>query len=431
MTTLPPGPPRPYFKHAAGWVLRPGPYVRGLRERYGDTFTLHVERRRTWVVVSHPDDVKRVFTGDPDVLHAGEGNAVLKPLLGPNSVLLLDGPRHMAERKAMLPPFHGERMQAYGETIREIARDEVASWPLGAVATRPRTQALTLEVIMSAVFGSRDERLRKGLAAMLDTLGNPAVLMFAVLAGPKLSHHALHRGRLALDALLSEEIARRRAAPDLHQREDILSMLLAHTDMDDARLRDELLTLLVAGHETTATALAWALERLAHHPQAWERLRSQDDDYLDAVCKETLRLRPVVPAVIRMLKQPFEVAGHILPEGVAVVPNILLVHTREDVYPDPFAFRPERFLEQPAGTYTWIPFGGGVRRCLGASFALFEMKAVLGAVADAVAELKPASARAERPTRRAVTLVPNREGTIIVARRAAPAPRAQPVPSGR
>src|SRR4051794_9142910 len=429
--SLPPGPHGPNVLHTAGWIMRPGPYIRRLRARYGDTFTLHMDRRVPWVVVSHPDDVKRVFTGDPNVLHAGEGNAILRPLLGPNSVLLLDGPAHLAERKAMLPSFHGERMQAYGETIREIAREEVASWPLGLVATRPRTQALTLEVIMRAVFGSRDERLRTGLGAMLDTLGNPALLMFAVLAGPKLSHRAFHRVRAPIDVLLSEEIARRRTASDLHDRKDILSMLLAHTDMDDARLRDELLTLLVAGHETTATALAWALERLAHHPDAWERLRAEDEDYLDAVCKETLRLRPVVPAVIRLLKAPFEVAGHTLPAGVAVVPNILLVHTREDVYPDPFAFRPERFLEQPAGTYTWIPFGGGVRRCLGASFALFEMKAVLKAIADQVEELAQASRTAERPARRAVTLVPRDEGRIIVARRAAPARRGRPVPSGR
>jgi cytochrome P450 len=390
-----------------------------------------MDRRVPWVVVSHPDDVRRVFTGDPDVLHAGEGNAILKPLLGPNSVLLLDGPAHMRERKAMLPPFHGERMQAYGELIREIAEREVASWPLGLMKTRPRTQALTLEVIMRAVFGSRDEGLRRTLGGILDTLGNPALLMFAVLAGPKLAHHTFHRLRAPLDVLLTQEITRRRAAPDLHEREDILSMLLAHTDMDGARLRDELLTLLVAGHETTATALAWALERLAHHPRAWERLRGGDEDYLDAVCKETLRLRPVLPAVIRVLKQPFEIAGHTLPPGVAVVPNILLVHTREDVYPEPFRFRPERFLEQPAGTYTWIPFGGGVRRCLGASFALFEMKAVLRAVAGQLAELAPASRRADRPARRAVTLVPARDGRIIVARRAAPARRGQPVPSGR
>ncbi len=207
-------------------------------------------------------------------------------------------------------------------------------------------------------------------------------------------------------------------------------MLVSSTDMDDRTLRDELLTLLAAGHETTATALAWALERLAHHPEAWARLRersggeasgrdSGDEEYLDAVVKETLRLRPVVPAVLRMLKAPVSIAGYDLPAGVAVLPNILLVHTRDDVYPDPFAFRPERFPEQPAGTYTWIPFGGGVRRCLGASFAIFEIKAVLRAVAGVIERLEPVGGD-EAPLRRGVTLVPRRGATVRVAHGAAP-----------
>ena len=335
----------------------------------------------------------------------------------------------MAERKALLPPFHGERMQAYGELIRDIAEAEVATWPANKpIATRPRMQALTLEIIMRAVFGTRDERLRSLLAQLLDWMGDPWRLMLVVLAGERMIAGPVRRMRSPVDALLNEEIARRRTVPDLHEREDILSMLLSTTDMDDRTLRHELLTLLVAGHETTATALSWALERLAHHPE-----RGSDcgeEEYLDAVCKETLRLRPVVPAVLRMLKAPFEVGGYTLPAGVAIQPNILLMHTREDVYPDPFAFKPERFLEKPAGTYTWIPFGGGVRRCLGASFALYEMKAVLRAVAASIERLEPAD-KTEKPQRRGVTLVPAGEGRVIAARRAAPAPRAQPVPTGR
>jgi cytochrome P450 len=430
--TLPPGPPGPHVLHTAAWITRPGPWCRRQRARYGDAFTAHVDRRVPWVMLNHPDDVKTVFTGDPNVLHAGEGNALLEPLLGSNSVIILDGKEHMAERKALLPPFHGERMLAYGALIAGIAEREVAGWPRNEpIETRPRMQDLTLEIILRAVFGTRDERLRAQLATMLDWITDPLKTTFAVLAGPKLSQFAFGRLRKPADALLTELIDERRKAADLDEREDILSMLLAHTDMSDERLRDELMTLLVAGHETTATALAWALERLAHHPQAWERLRSGDEDYLDAVIKETLRLRPVVPAVSRVLKAPFSVAGHELPAGVAVVPTILLVHTREDIYPQPFAFRPERFLEKPAGTYTWIPFGGGVRRCLGAAFALFEMKAVLRAVANAVESLQPAQARDERPARRAVTLIPHHEGRVIAARRTAPAPRAQPVPSGR
>jgi cytochrome P450 len=428
--TLPPSPRGPHILQTAGWITRPGPYARRLRERFGDTFTLHVDRRAPWVVVSHPDDVKAVFTGDPDVLHAGEGNAILKPLLGARSVLLLDGEEHLRERKTLLPPFHGERMQAYGDLIREIAEREVASWPArGPISVRPRMQELTLEIIMRAVFGTRDERLRGHLASLLDWMTDTARLMFVVVAGPGMSERAFRGMRAPVDALLREEIARRRTAPDLAEREDIFSMLLA-SGMDDETLRNELLTLLVAGHETTATALAWSLERLAHHPAAWAQLRTGDEDYLDAVVKETLRLRPVVPAVLRRLKAPLTLAGHDLPAGVCVQPNILLMHTREDIYPDPFAFRPERFLEQPAGTYTWIPFGGGVRRCLGASFAIFEMKAVLRAVAQGVEALEPVGA-GERPSRRAVTLVPDRDATISVARRAAPARREPPVPTGR
>jgi cytochrome P450 len=337
----------------------------------------------------------------------------------------------MSERKAMLAPFHGERMQAYGELIAEIAEAEVASWPAGEVAVRPRMQALTLEVIMRAVFGVRDERLRGHVASLLDWTTDPARLLLVILAGPQRVGRLFERVRAPVDELLTAEIARRRAAPDLGEREDILSMLLAHSAMDDATLRDELITLLVAGHETTATALAWAIERLARHPHAWERLRSGDEDYLDAVVKETLRLRPVVPIVLRLLKAPLEIAGYELPAGVAVAPNILLMHTRADVYPEPHAFRPERFLETPAGTYTWIPFGGGVRRCLGASFAIFEMKAVLRAIAAGIERLEPDRAASERVTRRAVTLVPARGARVIAAPPAASARRGPPVPTGR
>jgi cytochrome P450 family 135 len=414
--TLPPGPGGPRPLHTLGWVTRPGPWSRRLRARYGDAFTVRVDAT-PWVMLGHPDAVKEVFTGDPDVLHAGEGNRILKPLLGPRSVLTLDGRDHMTERKALLPPFHGERMQAYGDLITRIAEREVRSWPRDApVAVRPRMQALTLEVIMQAVFGLRDEAMRATLSEALEWTTDPRRLLYVVLAGPERVERIFRRARGPVDDRLSAEIARRRAAPDLAERSDILSMLLTADAMDEATLRDELLTLLLAGHETTATALAWALERLARHPDKWERLRTEDEDYLDAVVKETLRLRPVIPIVLRVLKAPMTVAGHALPAGVAVAPSILLVHTREDVYPDPFAFRPERFLEQPAGTYTWIPFGGGVRRCLGASFAVFEMKTVLRAVARGVSRLAPDRPESEGVTRRAVTLTPQRGARVLVAR---------------
>ncbi len=293
-------------------------------------------------------------------------------------------------------------------------------------------QALTLEIIMRAVFGTSDERLRALLERMLDRMTDPGVLMFAVLAGPNANHTVFHRLRKPADALLREEIHRRRSVADLEEREDILSMLLAHTDMDDQQLLDELFTLLVAGHETTATALSWALERLAHHPHAWERLRSGDEDYLDATVKEILRHRPVVPAVIRLLKAPFSVAGYDLPAGVAVVPTILTMHTREDIYPEPFAFRPgalpreaRRDLHVDPVRRRRAPLPRGELRDL-----RDEGRAARGGERDRDAACPP-QAEDERPRRRAVTLIPGKDGRVIAARRTAPARREQPVPSGR
>jgi cytochrome P450 len=392
-----------------------------LRERYGDAFTLRIANEGTWVMLSHPDAVKQVFTGDPRLLHAGEANVVLRPLLGPSSVLLLDETPHMAQRKLLLPAFHGERMQAYADLIAEAAEREVATWPSGSpVAVRPRMQRLTLEIVMRAIFGSRDERLRAALQTMLDWTTEPARLVVMAIAGPDRAERLNLFGRAIrpVDALLLAEIERRRAHSS--PADDVLSLLLEarHDDGSPMRadeVRDELLTLLVAGHETTATALSWALERLARHPGAWSRLREGGEDYLDAVVKETLRLRPVLPIVLRRLVEPMEIGGWALPAGVSVAPCIFLLHRRADLYPDPHAFRPERFLEQPAGTYTWIPFGGGVRRCLGASFALFEMRQVLRVVADRVPELRPDVPAPERVARRAITLVPAREGRVVAA----------------
>jgi cytochrome P450 len=386
-----------------------------LRARYGDAISVRIAHEGTWVLLSDPAAVKEVFTGDPAQLHAGEANVVLRPLLGPRSVLLLDEAPHMAQRRLLLPAFHGERMQAYGELIAGIAAREVDRWPAGEpIAMRPRMQALTLEVIMRAVFGSRDERLRAALARMLDWTTDPLRLATVAALGPERVERLGLFGHVLgpVDALLAGEIAARRAAPG----EDMLSLLIA-AGMSDAELRDELLTLLVAGHETTATALAWALERLARHPGAWARLG--EDAYRDAVIKETLRLRPVLPIVLRKLKVPLEIGGWELPAGVSVAPCIYLLHRREDVYPEPYAFRPERFLEQPAGTYTWIPFGGGVRRCLGASFAQFEMATVLRVIAERVERLEAPDPAGERMTRRAITLVPARGARVSAAPRAA------------
>jgi cytochrome P450 len=382
------------------------------------------------VLLSDPDHVKQVFTGDPGVFHAGEANEILLPLVGDHSVLLLDDGAHMQQRKLLLPPFHGKRMTQYGELMRAVAVAEIESWPTGQTfPLQPRMQALTLEVIIQAVLGVRDParlaEVRTTLRQLLTDVMSPSSAALLAVLGPRRFRRLplVRKGLAPTDEMLYAEIAARRGDPALAEREDILSLLLQaqHEDgrpMSDVELRDELVTLLVAGHETTATALSWALERLVRHPDKLARLRDEvkagEDAYLDAVLKETLRLRPVLPLVVRMLTEPVEIGDYLLPAGTRVAPCIYLVHRREDVYPEPHAFRPERFLEQPAGTYTWIPFGGGVRRCLGASFALFEMNQVLGALVERV-RIDAAQPESERVRRRQITLAPSRGGEVVVA----------------
>src|SRR4051812_32580 len=428
----------------AFWT-RPIASLERWRAKDGKRFTIRLPAGPPFVMITEPEQGKQIFTAPPHVLPPGEGAAVLQPVVGSNSVLLLDEAAHMEQRKLMLPAFHGERMALLTDLMNEVAEREVMDWPRGTpIEMHPRMQALTLEVILRAVFGLEPGRrlddLRERLRRMLefgdrpislvppDPDGVPAKVLSRV--GP---FAKFVRMQEEADALIFELIEERRRDHD--DGDDVLAMLLdaRHEDgspMTDQELRDELMTLLVAGHETTATSLSWALERLVRHPDKLERLREGDDEYVDAVAKEALRLRPGIPTVVRRLTAPVAVGGYPPPAGVTVAPCIYLVHRRPDVYPDPYAFRPERFLEQPAGTYTWIPFGGGVRRCLGASFAIFEMKAVLRAVSQGVEALEPVGA-AERPSRRAVTLVPARDATISVARRAAPARREPPVPTGR
>jgi cytochrome P450 family 135 len=426
--TLPPGPSHPRPLQTVGWITRPGPFMERCHARYGDAFTLHIAHEGTWVFLSHPDDVRRVFTGDARVLHAGEANVVLRPVVGRNSVLALDEQAHMAQRKLMLPSFHGERMTRYGDLMREAAEREIASWPAHeTLALWPRMQQVTLEVIVRAIFGiddpARVARMRSLLGRMLNWTTQPSRMAALAVLGPvRVERLGLFRRVVdPVDAALREEIARRREDPGAAGRDDVLSLLLAarHEDgspMSDDELRDELITLLVAGHETTATSLAWALERLLRHPAALDRLRDEvdagEDTYIDAVIKETLRLRPVLPIVLRKLTAPMELAGHELPTGASVAPCIYLVHRRPDVYPEPRRFAPERFLERPAGTYTWIPFGGGVRRCLGAAFAQFEMKVVLTAIVRH-ARLSPAHPAPEPIARRAITLTPARGAEVV------------------
>ena len=399
-------------------------------DRYGDMFTLKVAYEGTWVMLADPEAVKQVFTGDPRVFHAGEGNQILAPVLGRNSILVLDEKPHMSQRRLLLPPFHGARMQGYERTMTEIAAAEIDRWPTGTpYELRPRMQAMTLEIILRTVFGVGEEGrlapLREALRDFLDLTTNPRMLLPLILLGPKrIRRFAAFRRRVdRVDELIYREIAGRRRARDLEQRDDILSMLVAarHEDgspMRDDEMRDELLTLLVAGHETTATSLSWAVERLARHPEKLARLREEaeageDDAYMTATIQETLRLRPVISIVVRRLTEPVEIGGYELPAGVSVTPSIYLVHRNPEVYPDPESFKPERFLDNPPGTYTWIPFGGGVRRCLGASFAQFEMAVVLKELVKRH-QIRPANPKSERVFRRAITETPRHNAKVIL-----------------
>jgi cytochrome P450 len=412
------------------WVRRAQWVLDQCAARFGDTFTLRIAGQGTWVVVSHPRDVEAVFKADPAVLHAGEGNRILAPVLGSRSVLVLDEADHLEQRRLMLPAFHGPRMARYGELIAELARAEIAGWPRGErLRLRPRMQALTLEIILRAVLGVRNpgrrEALRVALRRMLSMLTDPRWgALFIVLGPDRLPRLPTFRRALApVDRLLHAEIAERRSLGTAGEREDILSLLLAarHPDgspMSDVELRDELMTLLVAGHETTANPRAWAGERLVRHPDALDRLAAEaragtETRYVKAVVQETLRLRPVISIVQRVLTSPFSFAGYDLPAGTRLTPSLYLVGRRPELYPDPECFDPGRFLDQPPGTYTWIPFGGGIRRCLGAAFAQFEMETVLHELA-ARALLRPARPGSERVLRRAVTETPARDAEVVV-----------------
>jgi cytochrome P450 family 135 len=439
---LPPGPDWSVRRTTWHWWRRPLQTLEECRARYGDMFTIRIVHEGTWVFVSDPEAIKQVFTGDPRLLHAGAANLVLLPVLGEHSVLLLDEPEHMSQRKLLLPPFHGKRMQAYGDLMARVAAEEIDRWPAGEpVRMRPRMQAVTLEVILRAVFGVDEgeglNRLRDELRRTLNMLSDPKRAMSLVVLGPDRLRklRPFRRYLQRVDQLLYEEIRARRSASDLAERDDILSLLLQATDeegrpMSDRGLRDELMTLLVAGHETTATALSWAIELLARHRTELDRLEADvaggDGAYLDAVIKETLRLRPVIALVLRKLMEPMEIGGRLLPAGVSVAPSIYLVHRNPEIYPEPERFRPERFLEHdhetggasaspaapPRTSYTWIPFGGGVRRCLGGAFAEFEMAVVLRELV-ARRKLRPVGRKPEHSVRSTITNVPNRGAEVL------------------
>jgi cytochrome P450 len=399
------------------------------RARFGKRFTLRLVGQPPFVMLADPDDVKSVFTAPPEVLHPGEGaSRVLEPLLGTNSVILLDERDHLEQRKLMLPAFHGDRMERLSGLITEVAERDVASWPRGeALALHPRLQALTLEIILRAVFGLDPgpglDALRERLTSILEW-GSRPIGMFQPLQrgldgrGPYAAFAAL---RDEVDALLYELIDQRRGEDG--GRDDVLAMLLAArhengSPMSPQELRDELMTLLVAGHETTASQLAWAFERLSRSPAVLARLREEidagdGDAYLTATVHETLRRRPVLPnAAPRLVKREIEIGGWTYPPGACLVAHTYLIHHDPEIYPEPYVFRPERFLDEAPSTYTWTPFGGGRRRCLGAGFATLEMKIVLRAVL-ASAELDAAGNGAEPSRRRSITISPG-EGAATV-----------------
>jgi cytochrome P450 len=422
---LPPGPSAPPALQTWEWLARPTTLLRRSAARHGVPFTL----RTAWtdapmVVVSDPADVRAVFTAPADVVRAGASSSFLEPFVGPSSILILDGPEHLRQRKLMLPPFHGDRMRAHRDLIARLAAAEVERWPTGVpFATHARMQALTLDVIMRVVFGAELPELRAAIRRTLDmTMSLPRALFFS-LTGNDLG---FRRAITAVERQLTEVIRARRAAGEVPPAAAppgraagevppaIVDELIA-AGSTDGELRDQLVTLLAAGHETTAGALAWALERLARHPQVLARLREDEPDYADAVVKEVLRTRPVLTIAARKLVAPFAVAGWELPAGVHVAPCIYLTHRRPDVYADPTAFRPERWLgDRAPDSYAWIPFGGGVRRCVGAAFAAMEMSEVLRAVAARV-ELRPDRPQSERMRRRSVTLTPERRSRVIAA----------------
>jgi len=436
----PPGPRLPRLVQTFFFIFGSRWFISRMARRYGPVVQLSTAFDSNFVMVFDPALVKDVFRGPPERLRAGEANEPLGPALGMRSLLLLDGEEHLRQRRLMLPPFHGQRMRAYEDVMREAADRAIDSWPLNReFALLPTTQQLTLDVILRTVFGvaegPRQEELKRRLRAMIDPVSNRFGILLMVLMrrGNKRALARFEERRRRVDELIYDEIARRRQAPDLDQREDVLSMLLLARDEDgrpmtDVELRDQLVTLLVAGHETTATGLAWVFDLLLRNPRVLAKLRQAvadgDDSYVDAVAKEALRIRPVVPGVGRVVRGgTFELGGYTLREGTEINPSIAVIHARPDAFAGPREFRPERFLEDdPPDTYTWIPFGGGTRRCIGASFALFEMRVVIRRVIERTT-LEAASDEAERVERRGVTMVPKR-GTRVLLRERRPAPAA-------
>ena len=422
-----PGPRIPRLLQTLLAVMRPVETRLSMRERHGHVFRTRDAIGGEFFHIADPALIEQVFKWKPADYSVGEPRQVMEPVTGPASILLLDGERHLRMRKLMLPPFHGEAIAHYAEVIEQITRREIDTWQDGeTIRTRTVAQRITMEVIIRAVFGISDPERVAELQRVLPRLSspNPLLLLAQKDLGPRSPWGRFIRLRDHVDRLLYAEIDQRRGDADGSARTDILTLLLSARDetgepLSDRELRDELITILLAGHETTATSIGWAFERLLRTPAALERLTHEVEagergDYLDAVVKETLRLRPVVPEVFRSTAVPAELGGYRLAPGTQVAASILLVHLDPKLYPpDPQAFRPERFLDGAPEPYTWIPFGGGVRRCLGAAFATLEMKIVISTILSR-ARLRAPRTKAEKARFRGVTILPSRGGEAIV-----------------
>lgn len=453
---LPPGPPLPAIVQTVLFLTRPVEFLDRCRRRYGDCFAIDTLVFGREIEIASPELIKQVLTADPDLARAGEANGILEPLVGPRSVLLLDGPEHLRQRRLMMPPFHGEHVLAFGRTMHEIAERAAAGWPVGEpFSLHPHMQRITLEIILRTVFGVDEgaqlDDLRQALTRVLDHQSDP---ISAISQIPPLRRRFLGltpwdgflRDVERADALIYRQIARRRAdaARGGPKRTDVLAMLLEARDeqgapMTDVELRDELMTLLVAGHETTATMLCWAFDLVLADARVRGALLRELDEagagaaepdlaavgrlrYLDAVLKEVLRLRPVIPAVGRRLRAPMKLGAHEIPAGELLVPVAWLAHHDPAHYPNPTAFQPERFLDVKPDPYAWFPFGGGSRRCLGMAFALYELKVVLATVLSR-ARLRKRDPAPARIKLRGFTLVP--AGGVEVVLEAHLPPRAR------
>ncbi len=430
---FPPGPSIPSPIQTALFYLRPFEFVHACQHRYGDLFRLRINGFGNIIYIADIDAIREVFAADGTAAHAGKANAILEPVTGAQSILTLDREEHLSERRLISPALHGETLATAQRDIAGIAADEEATWPSDRpFALRPALQRITFRVIARLVLGWEDPQAVTRLLALLEPMFNVSLVILPPALrrdlGPRSPWGRFRRARERLDHELLHIITERRAKP---LGTDLLSLLVHGADPEqlrsDEQARDELLTLLLAGHETSATALAWAFERLARTPRALALAREaaihNDERYLNAIAHETLRTRPVVMDVGRVLDQPLTIGGYLLPAGTTVMPSIYLVQANERHHPDADTFRPERFLDTRPDAATWLPFGGGRRRCAGAAFALLEIRTILQVVL-AGRSLRAPNQDAERPVLRGITFVPKHDAFMEL-------PQAQPNPSDR